>query len=200
VQEREKVQLNLGNYFKGSLLNYEVFIEERNATAPPADLGDMVMLVPPFDMLSSQDINDTSYKYGLSPFPRSTYIMQDKNGAQTMYFLDRNLAFMKYDISNYTEKNLSRGYSYQLNTSALNYTCRDLQAISSKFKDYMIIMCDTVTFSPSGERKVMTTLARIENPRSDQPVARYISYTQEAVIIDPDISMTYLGCEFHIFT
>lgn len=116
-----------------------------------------------------------------------------------MYFLDRNLAFMKYDISNYTEKNLSRGYSYQLNTSALNYTCRDLQYISSVSKEYVIIMCDTVTFSPSGERKVMTTLARIEDPHSDQPVARYISYTQKAVIIDPDISMTYLGCELHFF-
>ena len=126
VQEREKVQLNLGNYFKGSLLNYEVSITARNGSEPPEDIGDMVVLVPPFDMLTSQVINETSYKYGSSPFPRSTFIMQDKNGEQTMYFVDRNLGFMMYDISNYTEKDLSRIYSYQLNTSALNLTCRDL--------------------------------------------------------------------------
>lgn len=137
----------------------------------------MVNLVPPFDILSSDIINGTSYKYGMNPFPRSTNIMQDKNGDQTMFFLDRNLALMNYDLSNYTEKNLTRLYSYILNTSALNYTCRDLQVISSLITDYVVIMCDTVTFTSNGQRKVMTTLVRIENPMSDQPVARYISYT-----------------------
>ena len=68
----------------------------------------MIILSPPFDVLSSQTINDTSYKYELPPFPRSTYLMQEPDGTQTMYFVDRNYMLMNYEISNYTEKNVTR--------------------------------------------------------------------------------------------
>ena len=52
--------------------------------------------------------------------------MEDEDGTQVIYLVDRNFMFMKYDINNYTEKQLSRQYSFPLNTTILNDTCSDL--------------------------------------------------------------------------
>lgn len=52
--------------------------------------------------------------------------MEDEDGTQVMYMVDRNYMFMKYDINNYTEKQLTHQYSYPLNTSFLNDSCSDL--------------------------------------------------------------------------
>ena len=69
-----------------------------------SDIHSMIRLGLPYEVLNTQYINETSYKYGLAPFPRSTFLMEDEDGTQVMYFVDRNFMFMKYDINNYTEK------------------------------------------------------------------------------------------------
>lgn len=34
--------------------------------------------------------------------------MEDEDGTQIIYFLDRNFMFMRYDINNYTERQATR--------------------------------------------------------------------------------------------
>lgn len=67
-------------------------------------VGEMIQLDPPFELLNYTYINQTSYQYGLPPFPRSTFLMEDEDGTQIIYFVDRNFMFMRYDINNYTER------------------------------------------------------------------------------------------------
>lgn len=64
----------------------------------------MIRLEKPYEPLNLTFINDTSYVYGLTPFPRSTFLMEDEDGTQVIYIVDRNLMFMRYDINNYTER------------------------------------------------------------------------------------------------
>lgn len=88
----------------------------------------------------------------------------------------------------------------------LNDTCRDLQRISQYTDNYTIMFCTTVTFriNPDtglNERVLMNTLVRMENlADGGDPVVRYLSYMATKVIIDPSVQLTYLGCEFHIFS
>jgi hypothetical protein len=65
---------------------------------------DMIKLQEPYEVLNTQPLNDSSYKYGLPPFTRSTFLMEDEDGTQVIYLVDRNYMFMKYDINNYSEK------------------------------------------------------------------------------------------------
>jgi hypothetical protein len=90
------------------------------------EINKMIKLEDPYEVLNSTRINDTSFQYSLSPFPRSTFLMEDEDGTQVIYFVDRNLQFMKFDINNFTEKQAIRSYSYPLNTTILNETCSDL--------------------------------------------------------------------------
>ena len=41
--------------------------------------------------------------------------MEDEDGTQIIYFVDRNFMFMRYDINNYTERQTTRQYSMPLN-------------------------------------------------------------------------------------
>lgn len=115
VQEREIITFNLGDYFKGSLLNYNLCIA--NWTTPEDCLegnpnlhelnfhiGQMVRKEEPFEVLNTTQLNDTSYLQGLPPFPRSTFLMEDEDGTQVIYLVDRNYMFMRYDLNNYTER------------------------------------------------------------------------------------------------
>jgi hypothetical protein len=165
----------------------------------------MIKLENPYEVLNYTFINDTTYTYGLAPFPRSTFLMEDEDGTQVIYFVDRNFMFMRYDINNYTEKQAGRDYSFPLDRSILNDTCRDLQRISQYTDNYTIMFCNTVTFqynplTESYERVVLQTLVRMENLADGAPpFARYLSYNATKVLIDPTVQLTYLGCEFHIF-
>ncbi len=78
-------------------------------------VGDMIYLNRSFELLNETYINETSYLYGLPPFPRSTFLMEDEDGTQIIYFVDRNFMFMRYDINNYTERQTTRQYSMPLN-------------------------------------------------------------------------------------
>lgn len=114
VQERETIMIPLGEYFKGSLLDYRLCIANRNqseaciqynddaaaaASGRPVvqlhdgmdrDITKMVKMHKPYDLLKRQKLNDTSYEYALPPFPRSTYLMEDSDGTQIIYLVDRN--------------------------------------------------------------------------------------------------------------
>jgi hypothetical protein len=118
----------------------------------------MVKLGQPFEVLITQPLNDTSYNFGLQPFPRSTYLMEDEDGKQVIYLVDRNYMFMRYDINNFTEKEVNRDFSFPLNRTILNNTCSDLQR-EQPYNNITIILCQTVTFDPlNGRRKVLNTI------------------------------------------
>jgi hypothetical protein len=68
----------------------------------------MVKLESPYEILNYTDTNDTSYVHGLPPFTRSTFLMEDQDGTQIIYFVDRNFMFMRYDINNFSERQAIR--------------------------------------------------------------------------------------------
>jgi hypothetical protein len=71
-------------------------------------IRDMIKLDTPYDVLNYTYINETSYQQGLAPFPRSTFLMENLDGTQVIYMVDRNLQYMRYDVNNYTEKQAPR--------------------------------------------------------------------------------------------
>ena len=107
---------------------------------------DLIRVFPPFELLNYTYINESSYKYDLPPFPRSTFLMEDEDGTQIIYFVDRNFMFMRYDINNYTERQAIRQYSIPLNQTILNGTCSDLQRVSQFDDNLLLMLCDTITF------------------------------------------------------
>jgi hypothetical protein len=157
---------------------------------------DLIRVVPPFELLNYTYINESSYKYDLPPFPRSTFLMEDEDGTQIIYFVDRNFMFMRYDINNYTERQAIRQYSIPLNQTILNGTCSDLQRVSQFDDNLLLMLCDTITFE-NGQRVVYTTLVQIEDlARLDQmimPTARYLSYKPKKVRIDKNVNIVNVG-------
>jgi len=141
----------------------------------------MVYKSRPFDILDQSEINDTSYKFGLPPFPRSTFLMEDAAGTQVIYLVDRNLMFMRYDINNFTERQVIRKYSMPLDSVILNDTCSDLQRVTSFEDDLLIMFCTTITFVQGSEglvsREILHTLVQISNLTGQGlPVMRYLTY------------------------
>lgn len=126
--------------------------------------------------------------------------MEDEDGKQVVYLVDRNYMFMRYDINNFTEKQVNRDFSFPLNRTILNNTCSDLQR-EQPYNNITIILCQTVTFNDQGERKVLNTIVQMDNlTNNGTPVARYLSYTQNRVILDPSVSFTYMGIEIKILS
>lgn len=121
--------------------------------------------------------------------------MEDEDGTQIIYFVDRNFMFMRYDINNYTERQATRQYSIPLNQTILNGTCSDLQRASQYDDNYLLMVCDTVTFIGS-QRIVYTTIVEFEDlaqlPQT-MPTVRYLSYIPTKVKIDLNIGLINLG-------
>jgi len=107
--------------------------------------------------------------------------MEDAAGTQVIYLVDRNLMFMRYDISNFTERQVIRKYSMPLDSVILNDTCSDLQRVTSFEDDLLIMFCTTITFVEGSEgflsREILHTLVQISNLTGQGlPVMRYLTY------------------------
>jgi hypothetical protein len=93
-----------------------------------------------------------------------------------------------------------------LNITVLNDTCSDLQRVSQYTDNYTIMFCQTVTFvmdpiTNETKRSVLMTIVRMENLTNDGiPVARYLSYNMTMVVIDPNMPLTNMGCEFKLLS
>jgi hypothetical protein len=68
------------------------------------------------------------------------------------------------------------------------------------------MFCNTVTFEEDPitnitERIVKTTIVRFENLMDNgYPIARYLTYSPSDVLIDPNVRLINLGCEFKILS
>ena len=84
-----------------------------------------------------------------------------------------------------------------LNQTILNGTCTDLQRASQYDDNYLLMMCETITFDQQGQRIVYTTLVEFEDLAQLQfqimPTVRYLSYIPTKVKIDMNIGLINLG-------
>ena len=106
-----------------------------------------------------------------------------------MFMVDRNFTFMKYDMSKFSMKNLTRIFSIPLNKTILNQSCSDLTYLTEL--KIILLFCKSRNASTGESFRTIVKMKNFLN--STKPEIKYLSYKSSEDHPDMSLGLRYLG-------
>ncbi len=113
IEENEQVLIPLKEYYSGSLLNYRInIIDDTGKLRSEDDLNLLVNISDSFKVVASEMLREDTYEYIDEPFPRTTlYLKEYIHKKLSLYMIDRQFNFVKYDVTEFSLEKLHKIYS-----------------------------------------------------------------------------------------
>ncbi|CDW89229.1 UNKNOWN [Stylonychia lemnae] len=200
VQENEIMNLDMGNYYVGSLLDYQLDCINLEHNDISYDIQQLISIQKPFKVDYSEFFIDTQiYEPYREPFKRSSIIVLDDYGQQNyVIFLDRNLTLHFLNNQQFSSNLIYENHpSMSLDKSIINDTCADILLKQIYLKESLLIFCRSKVHSKNGDylQHVYATVV-IQEFLSNHPKIRYILYNQTTVIQDHPAGLRSIGAIF----